>query len=80
MALINIQFKNSIKNSKETLSTKFVEVPLPVIGVEKLAGATMTTDSEAGQAYKQNVLVSVSSSIELDTMAANELLRCVFEW
>ena len=45
------------------------------MGVEKLAGATMTTDSEAGQAYKQNVLVSVSSSLELDTLATNELLR-----
>ena len=49
------------------------------MGVEKLAGATMTTDSEAGQAYKQNVLVSVSSSIELDTLATKELLRWVFK-
>jgi len=37
----------------------------------------MTTDSEAGQAYKQNVLVSVSSSLELDTLATNEMLRWV---
>ena len=42
-----------MKNSVEVLSTNFVEVPLPKFHVEDLAGSTMTTDSEAGQAYYQ---------------------------
>ena len=42
-----------MKKSQKALSTKFVEVPLPKFEVEDIAGATMTTDSEAGQAYQQ---------------------------
>ena len=42
-----------MKKSVEVLSTNFVEVPLPKFQIEDLAGSTMTTDSEAGQAYYQ---------------------------
>jgi len=42
-----------VQKSVEVLSTNFVEVPLPKFKVEDLAGSTMTTDSEAGQAYYQ---------------------------
>ena len=77
-----------MKASQAALSTKFVEVPLPKFEVEDIAGATMTTDSEAGQAYQQygkiasqeihfkyfKVMISVSSGAELDAAAANEML------
>ena len=48
-----IQYKNAVKKSQKALETKFVEVPLPKFAVEDIAGTTMTTDSEAGQAYQQ---------------------------
>lgn len=48
-----------MKLAAKAMETKFVEVPLPKFHVEDLAGSTMTTDSEAGQAYYQEGNVDI---------------------
>ena len=52
-----------MKLAAKAMETKFVEVPLPKFHVEDLAGSTMTTDSEAGQAYYQEGNVDILEEI-----------------
>ena len=66
-----------MKKSQKALETKFVEVPLPKFHVEDIAGTTMTTDSEAGQAYQQYGKIWIIGSLTLNCKSS-ECVRIYF--